>query len=133
MFVARGYADVNIADVADAVGVGKGTVYRHFASKEELFRAAAAAAVRGVGRGRGRGVRGARLARQRPARGRRREAEWLLAAVIEPELPLLLDFVNRALRREPGRAEEARTLFGSLAARRAHALGAAVRRMPTAR
>jgi AcrR family transcriptional regulator len=115
-FASRGYADVNMADVAEDVGVGKGTVYRQFASKEELFTAAAAAAVASVGEG-----FAARVG-QRGASVDDVTAACLLAAALEPELPLLLDFVNRALRHQP-HADQARTLFGDLAAQVRDTLG----------
>jgi len=40
-FSERGYDAVPIESISDAAGVAKGTVYRHFASKNELFMAAA--------------------------------------------------------------------------------------------
>jgi AcrR family transcriptional regulator len=40
VFAERGYADTDVQIVADGLGVGKGTVYRYFASKRELFLAA---------------------------------------------------------------------------------------------
>lgn len=39
-FQTRSYAEVTVADVADAAAVAKGSVYRYFSSKEELFTAA---------------------------------------------------------------------------------------------
>jgi AcrR family transcriptional regulator len=36
----RGYRDVTIAEIAQAAGIGKGTVYEYFSGKEELFGAA---------------------------------------------------------------------------------------------
>ena len=41
VFAARGFAATDVQDIADQVGVGKGTVYRYFGSKRELFLAAA--------------------------------------------------------------------------------------------
>jgi AcrR family transcriptional regulator len=37
VFAERGYEGTRIADVAERAGVGKGTVYEYFGSKEELF------------------------------------------------------------------------------------------------
>jgi AcrR family transcriptional regulator len=39
-FQTRSYAEVAVSDIAEAAGVAKGSVYRHFAAKEDLFRAA---------------------------------------------------------------------------------------------
>lgn len=41
LFRARGYADVSMQEIADAVGVTKAAMYYHFRSKEELFAAVA--------------------------------------------------------------------------------------------
>ncbi len=41
MFAERGFPATDLQEVADALGVGKGTVYRYFSSKRELFLAAA--------------------------------------------------------------------------------------------
>lgn len=41
LFAQRGYSQTDTQAVADALGVSKGTLYRYFASKEELFLAAA--------------------------------------------------------------------------------------------
>lgn len=40
LFAQRGYDRVNTQELADRLGVGKGTIYRYFASKRELFLAA---------------------------------------------------------------------------------------------
>ncbi|BAM03491.1 TetR family transcriptional regulator [Phycisphaera mikurensis] len=37
IFARRGYAATRLADVADAMGVTRGAIYGHFASKQELF------------------------------------------------------------------------------------------------
>jgi AcrR family transcriptional regulator len=39
-FQTRSYGEVTISDIAEAAGVAKGSVYRHFASKEDVFTAA---------------------------------------------------------------------------------------------
>jgi AcrR family transcriptional regulator len=41
-FAAHGYNQTDVQEIADRVGVGKGTVYRHFGNKEALFLAAVA-------------------------------------------------------------------------------------------
>lgn len=40
VFAERGFRQTDVQAIADRVGVGKGTVYRHFKSKEGLFLAA---------------------------------------------------------------------------------------------
>ena len=40
-FAARGYRAADVQGVADRAGVGKGTIYRYYESKEGLFRAVA--------------------------------------------------------------------------------------------
>lgn len=40
LFAERGYADTDLDELAARLGVGKGTVYRYFPSKEKLFFAA---------------------------------------------------------------------------------------------
>jgi AcrR family transcriptional regulator len=39
-FQTRSYGEVTISDIAESAGVAKGSVYRHFASKEDVFTAA---------------------------------------------------------------------------------------------
>lgn len=41
IFAERGYGETDVQLIADAAGVGKGTVYRHFGTKQDLFLAAA--------------------------------------------------------------------------------------------
>jgi AcrR family transcriptional regulator len=41
LFAERGYADADTQELADRLEVGKGTLYRYFSSKRELFLAAA--------------------------------------------------------------------------------------------
>lgn len=40
VFAARGFAATDVQEIANRIGVGKGTIYRYFPSKEELFLAA---------------------------------------------------------------------------------------------
>ncbi len=39
VFAQKGYGDTRIGDIADAVGIAKGTIYLYFESKEALFEA----------------------------------------------------------------------------------------------
>jgi len=41
LFAEHGYSDANTQDLADMLGVGKGTIYRYFPTKHDLFLAAA--------------------------------------------------------------------------------------------
>lgn len=41
VFAERGFGPTDVQEIADKAGVGKGTIYRHFESKERLFLAAA--------------------------------------------------------------------------------------------
>jgi AcrR family transcriptional regulator len=41
VFATKGFAATDVQEIADRAGVGKGTVYRHFGTKEGLFLAAA--------------------------------------------------------------------------------------------
>ncbi len=47
-FARRGYQGTDLQELADELGVGKGTLYRHFGSKEGLFLAAADRAIGGL-------------------------------------------------------------------------------------
>ena len=40
VFAENGFAAADVQEIADKTGVGKGTIYRYFPSKEELFLAA---------------------------------------------------------------------------------------------
>jgi len=40
LFAGRGYSEANVQELADILQVGKGTVYRYFPTKQELFLAA---------------------------------------------------------------------------------------------
>jgi AcrR family transcriptional regulator len=40
LFQTRSFGEVTISDIAESAGVAKGSVYRHFASKQEVFTAA---------------------------------------------------------------------------------------------
>jgi AcrR family transcriptional regulator len=106
-FVRCGYAEVTVADVSAAAGLAKGTVYRHFTSKEEMFLAVVSAAVDAVLAGFCAG------APEPVAPGR---AASLLAPLLAPYLPMLLDVLAGALRGHTEHEATARAAVASLAA-----------------
>ena len=50
VFAKEGYRNTDVQVIADLAGVGKGTVYRHFGNKEQLFLATAKDCVERLGR-----------------------------------------------------------------------------------
>jgi AcrR family transcriptional regulator len=87
--VARnGYDAVNVGDICEAAGIAKGSFYRYFASKEDIFVAAARSTVEAVGD---------RLD-ERPHPRSEQEARQELEGALEPMIPLYLEVVTRELR-----------------------------------
>jgi len=107
-FCHHGHAEVTVDDVCRAADVAKGSFYRHFASKEELFLAAATEAGRQVAARLGERAEEAPLAAGQVAA--------LLEQAIAPYLPLLLDLASLAVQRRPGHARALRRLVGEVAA-----------------
>jgi AcrR family transcriptional regulator len=106
-FSRHGYGAVNIDEVCAAAGVAKGSLYRHFPSKEELFFAAAANAAVQVGKD---------FDALKSSRGVQETDELaeILAEALEPRLPLLLELWSRALQHHPGHAAVAGFVFKTL-------------------
>ena len=98
-FARHGYAEVTVSDVSADAGLGKGTVYRHFASKEELFFAVAETVVSDVVAAFDEQGGGGRMPRDKAAA--------VLAVEIRPHLPIVLDLVSGALRQQAGHEEAA--------------------------
>ena len=48
LFASAGYACTDLQDVADKLGIGKGTLYRYFPTKQALFHAAVERAIMGM-------------------------------------------------------------------------------------
>lgn len=48
LFAAHGYAEACTQEVADRLGIGKGTIFRHFPTKRDLFLAAVDRVMRGL-------------------------------------------------------------------------------------
>lgn len=106
-FIRHGYAEVAVGDVSSAAGLAKGTVYRHFASKEELFVAAVRAAVTAV----------LEKFDTRVPVGRRltvAQAAAVLAEELGPYAPMAVDLIGGALRHRPEHEEAGRVALGRL-------------------
>jgi|HubBroStandDraft_1064217.scaffolds.fasta_scaffold12711_4 AcrR family transcriptional regulator len=105
-FNRHGYAEVRVDDVCQAARVAKGSFYRHFASKEELFFAAAVAA----------GDQAARSLEEAAGAGPLLpdDAVELLSRALQPDLALLLDLVTMTAQRRPGHGRVLRQIFTSL-------------------
>ena len=115
-FARRGFADVNVDDICRAARIAKGSFYRHYRSKEELFFATADAARAEITEAFGEALAGGREATAGPADA--------LARTLEPRLPLFLDLFTRAMQRRPGYSAEARRIFSTLAYELGELLGA---------
>ena len=99
LFAARGYGDVAVSDVAARAGTAKGSVYRHFESKEALFAAAVESVVAGV-------VADVRAAADR-AGGQLEPTAAMVTLVMSatPGFMLLLELTAGSLRGQPGHRE----------------------------
>jgi AcrR family transcriptional regulator len=115
-FARRGFADVNVDDICRAARIAKGSFYRHYRSKEELFFATADAARTEVTETFGESI----TAGVEVPGG----AADALARALEPRLPLFLDLFTRAMQRRPGYAAESRRIFSTLAYEVGELLGA---------
>lgn len=107
-FSSPGYAHVTMSDVADAAGLAKGTVYRYFTSKDELFFGAVRQAVEDVlvaFRGRV-AEHGAPVDTDTAAK--------ILSDAVRPALPLLLDLGAQALQGHGGRLVAAQGVLDAL-------------------
>jgi AcrR family transcriptional regulator len=107
-FAERPVAEVGVDDLCRAAGMAKGSFYRHFRSKEEIFLAAAEAAG---------GQVAAAFARALPRHpvldeivGEDRAAE-VLSRALEPMLPIFLELLARAAQRRAGHPPTARRVL----------------------
>jgi AcrR family transcriptional regulator len=106
-FARRGYDEVNVDDICRAARIAKGSLYRHYRSKEELFFAAASSAAMDV----------VATLDETKVRGSGDRAADALAAAAGPVLPIFLDLVKGTLQRRPGYLDAAQRVLGLLAAR----------------
>jgi AcrR family transcriptional regulator len=106
-FAKRGYGEVNVDDICRGARIAKGSFYRHYRSKEELFVAAAESLADEV----------AALFRD-AAEDRALDlatAGPVLAGLLEPRLPVFLELLARSIQQRHGYPEAARRIFGRLA------------------
>jgi AcrR family transcriptional regulator len=90
-FAQHGYAGVNVADICSAADVAKGTFYRYFDSKEEVFLAAARSTVEAVGE----------QLDEVPSPMSEPQAIEKLKLLLAPMAPLLLEVATGELRHQP--------------------------------
>jgi AcrR family transcriptional regulator len=105
-FSTRGFANVSVADICDEVGIGKGTFYELFASKEDLFVACARALVEDLI---------ATLDARRPGHLLAvRTITGLLDDALTDEAPLLVEAALRGVHGKPEDARAARDTVATL-------------------
>jgi AcrR family transcriptional regulator len=107
-FGARGYAEVSVGDIAERAAVSKGSVYRHFASKTDLFFESIDRAVTLMLE------RFDDAARDYDGSIDAKLAAVLLTEPVRPVLSLLFELGARSLQGHPGHLEEARTVLQRL-------------------
>jgi AcrR family transcriptional regulator/predicted DNA-binding transcriptional regulator AlpA len=103
-FARRGYGEVNVDELCRAARIAKGSFYRHYRSKEELFLKVAEATADEV------------AARFRNERNESESPAETLARVLAPRLPIFLDLFSRALQGKPDYAATLERLLQALAA-----------------
>jgi len=89
-FARRGYEGVSVGEICDDAGIAKGSFYRYFDSKDDIFVAAATSTVEAVGQ----------ALDQQPGSLSEAEAVGALRRLLEPLAPLLLEAATRELRSE---------------------------------
>lgn len=106
-FARHGFAEVRIDDLCQSAKLAKGSFYRHYSSKEDLFFAAAQAAANEAGQ---------TFAGSAGAAGSlsEEEAAAVLARALTRHLPLILDLLALAAQRRPGHARVATAVFTQL-------------------
>ena len=102
-FARRAYGDVNVDDICRAARIAKGSFYRHYRSKEELFFAAVEATANDLSEDFAQAA-GERLV---PAV----EAGEVMAPLLEPRLPIFLDLFARSLQRHSGYPATSKKVF----------------------
>lgn len=116
IFARRGYADVNVDEICKAARIAKGSFYRHYRSKEELFFAAVESAAAQMVRAFGQAIGPGPVTLPRAAE--------VLARLLEPRLPVFMELFTRAVQKRPGYPSVSRRMFTDLAKGVGEQLGA---------
>jgi AcrR family transcriptional regulator len=104
-FAHHGYADVSVDDVCRATGIAKGSFYRHYSSKEELFFATVIRV--------GEVVSTSLVDAGEP--GPPKDAVEVVAAALQPYMAIVFDLASLASQRRPGYSRALRGLVAQLA------------------
>ncbi|WP_420638929.1 TetR family transcriptional regulator [Candidatus Poriferisocius sp.] len=114
-FALRGYTEVSVADICAQAGVAKGTFYRYYKSKQDLFFRAVEAVVDNTAEEFAAAVSG-EVGLSRPELTRR------LARTLLPGLPIMLEVAKRSVQGQVEHAAAAQRVFWRLAERLGEAL-----------
>jgi AcrR family transcriptional regulator len=112
LFRTRSYADVTVSQIAELAGVAKGSVYRHFPSKEALFEGAVKAMIDDVAAKFAASVGG--LSRTNEGGYDRDEIARIFMELMEPDMTMLLELGVRAAHGDPASLELAVWMLGTL-------------------
>ena len=107
-FARRGYGDVNVDDICRSARIAKGSFYRHYRSKEDLFLAASESLAADTVEQFAEAVAGEPV--------EERVAGEILAGILEPRLSMFLDLLARSLQRRPGYPSAARRVCAATTA-----------------
>ncbi len=99
LFQTHGYAEVTVSDIAERAGVAKGSVYRHFPSKEAVFAAAIEAMVGDIAARFSEAV--AALGGAEGAGRDRDKVAAVFAELMEPSMPIMLELGLKAAQGQP--------------------------------
>jgi AcrR family transcriptional regulator len=99
LFRTRGYAEVTVSEIAERAGVAKGSVYRHFPSKEALFEGAVKTLIDDIAAEFAAAV--ATMGRQPDGGYDRDQVAAEFAELMDPNMTMLLELGVRAAHGDP--------------------------------
>jgi AcrR family transcriptional regulator len=112
LFRTRSYADVTVSQIAETAGVAKGSVYRHFSSKEALFEGAVKAMIDDVAAKFAAAI--GQLSRAPDGSYDRDQVAGIFMQLMEPDMTMLLELGVRAAHGDPASLELAVWMLGTL-------------------